>query len=99
MSTADPVADEARLELRRIADRWLTLPVGVAVSATGAVRSLAQSLADETSAASRNPPVPIPDLGPGVVIDQLTVTVYDASAAGLSDGLAERLASLRRALP
>jgi hypothetical protein len=40
----------------------------------------------------------VPDLGPAVVMDQLTVLVYDACAAGVGDRLAERLADLRRTL-
>ena len=41
-----------------------------------------------------------PDLGPGVVMDQLAVVVYDASAAPGCDAgsLAAELADLRRRL-
>jgi hypothetical protein len=39
-----------------------------------------------------------PDLGPAVVMDQLTVLLYDACRAGRADGLENRLADLRRAL-
>jgi hypothetical protein len=52
------------------------------------VRLLVQSLAREW----------VPDLGPAVVMDQLTVIVYDECAAGRTDGLVERLAELRRSL-
>jgi hypothetical protein len=38
----------------------------------------------------------VPDLGPGVVIDQLTVMVFDAGQAGLDP--AAELVALRRAL-
>lgn len=96
---ADPVPDEARLELRRIADRWLALPVGDAVRAAPALRGLAQALADETAAALGLLPAVVPDLGPAAVVDQLVVTSYDAAAAGLGDIVGERLAELRRALP
>lgn len=96
---ADPVPDEARLELRRIADRWLALPVGDAVRAAPALRGLAQALADETAATLGLLPAVVPDLGPAAVVDQLVVTSYDAAAAGLGDIVGERLAELRRALP
>jgi len=38
------------------------------------------------------------DLGPGVVMDQLTVLVFDACAAGIGQRLEGELAELRRAL-
>jgi hypothetical protein len=40
----------------------------------------------------------VPDLGTGVVMDQPTVMVFDACAAGRCDGLTERLVDLRRSL-
>jgi hypothetical protein len=52
------------------------------------VRLLLEDLADPA----------VPDLGPGVLMDQLTVLVYDACEAGRADGLDERLADLRRSL-
>ncbi|HET7279946.1 MAG TPA: hypothetical protein VFJ22_17860 [Dermatophilaceae bacterium] len=52
------------------------------------VRLLVESLAGE----------PVPDLGPGVVMDQLTVMVFDTCAAGRCEELTERLADLRRSL-
>jgi hypothetical protein len=42
--------------------------------------------------------VPVPDLGPAVVVDQLAVLVWDAYAAGRGDGIPERLVAARRAL-
>jgi hypothetical protein len=53
-----------------------------------AVRGVLADLADDS----------VPDLGPAVVMDQLTVLVYDACQARRSDGLEDRLADLRRAL-
>jgi hypothetical protein len=41
---------------------------------------------------------PVPDLGPAVAMDQLTVVVYDASEAGPPADLVARLVTLRRAL-
>ena len=62
------------------------------------VHALVQSLADRVAQAQGAPSVDVPDLGPAVVMDQLRVLVFDASAAGLSDGLAEELAALRGTL-
>jgi hypothetical protein len=40
----------------------------------------------------------VPDLGPVVVVDQLSVLVWDAYARGNGDGIQEMLTELRRAL-
>jgi hypothetical protein len=40
----------------------------------------------------------VPERGPAVVVDQLTVVVWDAYAAGRGDGIPALLADLRRAL-
>jgi hypothetical protein len=40
----------------------------------------------------------VPDLGPAVAMDQLTVLVYDACQAGGSGELASRLRDLLRSL-
>jgi hypothetical protein len=53
-----------------------------------AVRGLFADLTDDA----------VPDLGPAVVMDQLTVLLYDACQAGRTDCLETRLADLRRAL-
>lgn len=42
--------------------------------------------------------VEVPDLGPAVVVDQLSVLVWDAYAQGNGDGIPELLTGLRRAL-
>lgn len=42
--------------------------------------------------------VVVPDLGAAVVVDQVTVLVWDAYAAGLGDGIPELLTQARRAL-
>ena len=71
--------------------RWQQLPLDHALSSLPQVRRLLDDLA--------GPGGPVPDLGPGVVMDQLTVLVYDACAAGRdTDPLATRLGDLRRAL-
>jgi len=43
-------------------------------------------------------PTPVPDLGPAVVVDQLIVLVWDAYAAGVGDGILQRLTEARREL-
>ena len=42
--------------------------------------------------------VEVPDLGPAVVVDQLSVLVWDAYAQGNGDGIPELLSALRRDL-
>lgn len=73
----DPVSPAARIELRRLAGRWHQLPLVQASPHVQIVRELAQRYADRAAGESGLPPRPLPDLGPAVVIDQLTVTVYD----------------------
>lgn len=72
--------------------RWHQLPLDHALSRVPAVRRLLDDLAA--------PAGPVPDLGPAVLMDQLTVLVYDACAAGsaASGGLSTRLGDLRREL-
>ena len=79
---------EVSLELRRVVQRWQQLPLDQAQSRMPAVRELVDALAGRA----------VPDLGPEVLMDQLTVVVYDASKAGPQDDLGARLAALRRAL-
>ena len=82
--------------------RWQQLPLDHALSCLSTVHGLVQRLADEAADAERRAHVPVPDLGPAAVMDQLTVVVVDAVAAGLSPGGADdvrvRLRALRRAL-
>jgi hypothetical protein len=93
-----------------VVERWRQLPLDYALSYAGRVRALAQSLADGVAQATGVHASAIPDCGPATLMDQLTVMVYDASAAsgtsagasaGTSAGtstLAQDLASLRREL-
>ena len=60
------------------------------------VRSVVQALADAVAKAEGRPLVEVPELGPGVVMDQLTVMVFDATSAGLDP--AAQLRDLRRSL-
>ena len=73
----DPVPPTARIELGRLAGRWHQLPLGQALPHVGAVRELAQRYADRSAQQAGRLPQPLPDLGPAVAMDQLTVTVYD----------------------
>jgi hypothetical protein len=83
-----PVPQGVSDELRRVVRRWQQLPLDHALSCMPAVRGLLADLTDDA----------VPDLGPAVVMDQLTVLLYDACRAGRSDCLETRLADLRRAL-
>lgn len=72
--------------------RWQQLPLDHALACVPTVRVLLDDLA--------GPAGPVPDLGPAVLMDQLTVLVYDVCAAGgaPSDDLAARLTAVRRQL-
>ena len=64
-----------------------------------AVRALGQALADAVATAEGRPQVPVPDLGPAVVMDQLAVLAYDWRLAGLDEAqLGAQLRDLRRTL-
>lgn len=92
----DPVPQEVRRELRRVADRWSALPVGHALSLLPVVRATLEALA-RTGMPAR--PVPeIPDLGPGAAMDQLTVLAYEVAVSRPDYPLIEALVALRRAL-
>ena len=81
------------MEVDRIRRRFVELSVRAAEEAADLVRELVDDLAEEFG----QPPVP--DLGPAVIPDQLTVLVFDTYAAGLGSDLTERLTALRRSLP
>jgi hypothetical protein len=105
-----PVSPEVGAELQRVVERWGQLPLDRALSHTGHVRALVQSLADRVAEARGIASSVVPDLGPATLMDQLTAMVYDASAAALaatqpaatltaaSKGLAADLEALRREL-
>lgn len=87
-------------ELERVVRRWQQLPLDRALPAVPGVAAQVQALADAVADATGMPHAPVPDLGPGVLMDQLTVMVYDWRQAGLDEhDLAARLTALRRALP
>lgn len=86
-----PVPQGVADELRRVVRRWQQLPLDHALRCVPAVREVLAGLTPED--------VPdVPDLGPAVVMDQLTVLVYDACRAGAAEGLEAVLAGLRRRL-
>ncbi|MGB2935251.1 MAG: hypothetical protein WBB91_08240 [Nostocoides sp.] len=63
-------------ELTRLVRRWQQLPLDQALAFSAPVRALSQRYA-----ALVHPGLPLPDLGPAALPDQLTVVVYDALAA------------------
>ena len=93
MPPTSPVPQEVSTELERVVRRWRELPLDRALGRVPVVRALVDDLA-----AADRPGAAVPDLGPAVLLDQLTVLVFDACAAGRTEGLGHRLADLRRAL-
>ena len=83
----DVVAPEARVELDRIRRRWAELPIDRAEARMPVLRRLLVDLAPRSAPV----PTPVPDLGPAVVVDQLTVLVWDAYASGRGDGIPQLL--------
>ena len=81
-------------------ERWRQLPLDHALPRLPAVQALVQQLADTVADAEGRPRSMVPDLGPGVVMDQLTVVVFDAgrSAAVGPARVAAQLARLRHTL-
>jgi hypothetical protein len=63
--------------------------------------ALVQTLADRVAGSRGAPSRSVPDLGPAVVMDQLTVMVFDACAADPAPDAAElaaELSAIRKAL-
>ena len=89
MSPSSPVPQDVSTELQRVVRRWQQLPLDRALSRVPAVRALLLDLAGDDAAR-------LPDLGPAVVMDQLTVLVHDTCAAGGPgvDALPRRLRGL-----
>lgn len=82
---------EISQELGRVVQRWQQLPLDHAQSCMPPLRHLLDDLAG-------GPEGRVPDLGPAVAMDQLTVLVYDACEAGRSAMLGARLRDLLRSL-
>lgn len=89
MPTRSPVPQEVSAQLERVVRRWHQLPLGHALHCVPTVQALLVVLAGDDA------PL-LPDLGPAVVMDQLTVLVFDAcTAAGPEvDALPHRLRDL-----
>ncbi|MDN5716542.1 MAG: hypothetical protein L0G89_04830 [Janibacter sp.] len=80
------IPDDIATELGRAVRRWQQLPLDRAADALPGVHALCAELAGES----------LPDLGPGVAMDQLRVVVFDACrGARIPPHLAQRLAELR----
>jgi len=101
------VPQEVSDELQRVVERWRQLPIDHALSYAPRVRALVQALADQVAQATGAPTSEVPDHGPATLMDQLSVLVYDASAAHhvggsaaptLASALSQDLADLRREL-
>ena len=96
-----PTPQEVADELRRVVERWHQLPLDHALSRMPSVAALVQSLADRVAASRDVPRQPVPDLGPAVVMDQLTVMVHDlcrTEPGADAAGVVEELAGIRRSL-
>jgi hypothetical protein len=93
-ASVDVVTPEARTELDRIRRRWSELPLAQAERRMPSLRHLLADLASRSNPEG----VVVPDLGPAVVVDQLSVLVWDAYAQGNGDGIPELLTELRRAV-
>lgn len=93
LSSPDVLDGDARVELDRIRRRWSELSLSRAQAVAPRVRAVVDELAARTGDGE------VPDLGPGVLADQLSVVVWDACAAGRGEDVAERLTALRRSLP
>lgn len=90
---ADPRSEAVRVELERVAGRWAILPLATAQAGMPRLR---QTLDTLTDAAGQEP---VPDLGPGTALHQLSVLVWEACRGGRADGIPALLADLRRDLP
>jgi hypothetical protein len=113
-ASVDVVAPDARVELDRIRRRWAELPLEQAEARMPLLRGLLADLAARTPRPiATSPPeqahsgpagvggsqeVEVPDLGPAVVVDQLTVLVWDAYANERGDGIPALLTRARREL-
>ncbi|EWS99733.1 hypothetical protein N865_21035 [Intrasporangium oryzae NRRL B-24470] len=72
-----PVPQEVSDELKRVVERWQQLPLDHALSRMPLAREVVQALADRVSGSRGRSHTEVPDLGPAVVMDQLTVMVHD----------------------
>jgi hypothetical protein len=75
-----------------VVQRWHQLPLEQALLHADQVRSLVQSLADAVAEANGFSAAFVPDCGPGVLMDQLTVMVLDTCAAVVTSARTSTLA-------
>lgn len=73
--------------------RWHQLPLGHALSCMPSVRVVVQQLADLGAQRRGRAAVPVPELGPEAVMDQLTVMVFDVFAAGPAESAEAAMAA------
>ncbi len=62
-------------------ERWHQVPLDHALSRMPLTADLVQRLADDVAQFRGRPSVPVPNLGPAVLMDQLTVMVHDHCVA------------------
>ena len=93
MPSRSPVPQEVSAQLQRVVRRWQQLPLDHALLCVPTVRALLVELAGDDA------PL-LPDLGPGALMDQLTVLVHDACTGGEVEAAAleHRLRDLLAAL-
>jgi hypothetical protein len=84
-----------------VVERWRQLPLDHALSRMPLTSALVQQLADRVAGLRGRPARQVPDLGPAVVMDQLTVMVFDLYAtqpdAEVSD-VVSQLSGIRKSL-
>lgn len=88
MTRPGPIPDPVAVELTRVVQRWRQLPLDHAALKLPEVHALLADLAGP----------PAPHGAVDLVMAQLRVLVYDACDHGAAEGLADRLAALRRSL-
>lgn len=102
MTAGHPVPPAIRDELRRLGERWTSLPLALAEAHLPRLYAVANDLADRAGVGRR-----VPQLGPAVIIDQLSVLAYDLLAYGVEKAdqrnategyLLDELVALRRSL-
>ncbi|MBW8171956.1 hypothetical protein K0651_02690 [Ornithinimicrobium sp. Arc0846-15] len=95
-------SDVVDVEIERLDRRWQQLPLDQALLAFPGFLQAVRQIAERTPwpQGLRVDRQSVPDLGPGVAIDQLKVVCADyTQAGGQPDWLAAHLTALRRSLP
>lgn len=89
------VPQEVSTELKRVVERWQQLPLDHALSRMPLAREVVQALADRVAGSRGGASRTVPDLGPAVVMDQLTVMVHDLFTAQPEADPADVVSALR----